>query len=236
MASCNIINSLRNNGGIVFVGGDFNKEHELLAEPLGTAIALNGLSLMTGGGTGVDLAVSRGFVSVDGRKGKCCASIWRGMKGYKLPGIYPNRFIELELHLKPPNLKIGEHQVTSRNHMNDVDICIFLPGGAETKTQIEIARGYEHPIAVSSFWIDIFPDCWNFESIEDCIALCNSVLRDKKKRPDIHKKKVANVLDGKSGHYLRSEEVRRCHDAKENNEAYVALLEKLEKSRFTNDS
>ena len=80
---------------------------------------MNGNSLMTGGGLGTDVAVCRGFCSVAERKGTCIGVMWGGAKGYKLPGIYPNKFIELEEHLNPPKLKIGEHQVTSRNHAND---------------------------------------------------------------------------------------------------------------------
>ena len=91
--------------------------------------------------------------------------------------------------------------------------------------------GYEHPIVVSGFWSDVFPEVWNFNSISDCLALINGVLRDKKKRPEVHKLKVANVLDGRSADELRGEEVKRVHEAKTENEEWVAYLEKIEAAR-----
>ena len=233
MSSNNKIANLRQRG-IVFVCGDWTNEHAHIAEPLGKAIAKNGNSLMTGGGQGTDVAVCRGFCSVEKRKGSCVGVLWGGMKGYKLPGIYPNKYIEIEEHLSPPKVAIGEHRVTSRNHANDADIVIVLPGGSQTKNEINIMISYEHPIAVSEFWNDVFPSVWSFDTVEDCIALINGVLRDKEKRPEIHKLKVANVLDGKSADELREEEVKRVHEAKADNEEWVAFLVELEAARKKN--
>jgi len=232
MSSSNAVKKLRRSTGIVYVCGDWKNSHASIAEPLGRAIALNGNSLMTGaGGDGVDLAVCRGFCSIEERKGRCVGVIWGGAKQYQIPGVYPNKYVELVEHLQPPKLQIGEHRVTSRNHANDADICIVLPGGCQTKSEIEIMSKYEHPMVVHSHWNDVFQSAWSFESIEDCVAIINGVLRDKEKRPEVHKRKVANCLDGRTADELREEEVARCHEAKKDNEEWVAFLSQLQAAK-----
>lgn len=93
---------------------------------------------------------------------------------------------------------------------------------------------YEHPIAVSPYWSKSYPDLWDFESVEDCMALIHGVLRDREKRPEIHALKVANCLRGKSAKDLRDEEMKRVIEKRKENEAYAKMIAEMEAARLLN--
>ena len=103
-----------------------------------------------------------------------------------------------------------------------------MKGGSETSSEIEIAMGYEHPIVVDEYWTGRFPTCWDFKDVDDILAVIAGVMRDKKKRPEIHKLKVANCLEGKDANYLREEESKRCIDKAIDNEGWAKEQERLE--------
>jgi len=94
--------------GIVSVVGSWKTEHASIAESLGRRIALEGLSLMTGGGQGVMKAAARGFCSVPRgeRKGVSIGVLWSGVKVGEIPD-YPNEFIEV-----PISMKVGKGEGT----------------------------------------------------------------------------------------------------------------------------
>lgn len=145
-----------------------------------------------------------------------------------MPG-YPNEYIEVVSYLKTVDVKVGVHMVTSRNHMNEADVVIALPGGAETRSEIQTALGYEHPTIVDKFWIDTFPAMWEYQDVEDCLAIINAVVRDKKERPEVYKLKVANCLDGKSAAWLREQESMRVIEKAKDNERWAKEQERLER-------
>ncbi len=216
--------------GIVHVIGDWtSSSHRELSLELGQAIAVGGYSLMTSGlSSGVAMDVCEGFCSLEKRKGMCIGVVWGGLKGYSMPG-YPNKWVEVTTYLNTPDIKVGEHKVTTRGHANDADVVIALPGAAQTRDEINQSVKYEHPIAVHPFWSDTFPELWDFEGVGDCMALVAAVLRDREKRPAVHALKVANCLSGKTAAMLRDEESRRCIEKGKDNEAYAKWLEEEER-------
>ncbi len=156
--------------------------------------------------------------------------LWGGCSGYKIPG-YPNEYVEVVSYLKTVDVKVGVHQVTSRNHMNEADVVVALPGGSETRRELQTALGYEHPTIVDKFWIDSFPTMWEYGDVEDCMAVINAVVRDKARRPDVHKLKVANCLDGKSAAWLRNQESTRVVEKAKDNEKWIKEQERLEQEK-----
>ena len=90
---------------------------------------------MTGGNGGVARSVSEGFCSVEGRKGVTIGVMTGCADGYKIPG-YPNEFIEVEVYMKTVDVRVGVHRVTTRNHGNEADVVIVLPGEAQTRNEI----------------------------------------------------------------------------------------------------
>ncbi|GMH57220.1 hypothetical protein TL16_g07799 [Triparma laevis f. inornata] len=219
--------------GIVYVTGSTKDEHAPASENLGREIALAGYSLMTGGGRGVALAVGRGFCSVPRveRKGASIGVVWGAVGGYTIPG-YPNEFVEVTAQLNLPSNKIGEHKVTSRNHLNDADVCIIFPGDSMTRMDLDTCVGYEHPTIVHPYWSDCCPSLWDFQDMDDCMAIVNGVFRDRTKRPSVHKMKVANVLEGKTAEGLRKEESIRTLSKGKENEEYAKEQERIEQARL----
>ena len=219
--------------GIVYVTGSTTSEYSSVASNLGVALASAGYSLMTGGGRGVALAAARGFTSVPttSRKGRSIAVVWGPVSSYKIPG-YPNEHCEITCSLSLPPAVVGSHKVTTRNHANEADVCIAFPGDSLTRRDIEICVGYEHPIIVHPSWSDCCPSLWDFGDVEDCMAVVNAVMRDKKKRPNVHALKVGNVLGGRTAEDLREEESRRTLEKGKENEFFYKELEKLEQKKL----
>ena len=221
--------------GIIQVLGSSRNPHTSLSHSLGRRIALAGLSVMTSGeGGGVAMAVAEGFMSVEKseRRGESIAVIWSGVKPGEIPG-YPNRFVEVPVSLKVKRQMVGEHQVHSRNHGNEADVVIALPGESGTSREIKVAGEYEHPTIVHGpCWSGQFPKLWDFTTVDECMDYCAAVLRDRDRRPEVHSKKAANVACSyKTGDLLRREESGRVIAKKEDNERWVREEEERESLR-----
>ena len=80
---------------------------------------------------------SEGFVSVpkEERKGVTIGVLSGHTRGYSIPG-YPNEYTEVKVYMKAPDVKVGEHKVTTRNHANEADLVIALPGDSQTRNEV----------------------------------------------------------------------------------------------------
>jgi len=132
---------------VVGVMGSGFEEHAHLAEPLGRWLASIGVNLLTGGGQGVMLSVSRAFASSQPRDGVVIGIIpsLADHPTHPKPG-YPNAHVEIAVFT---HLQSGD-QVLSRNHVNVLssDVVIALPGGEGTMSEISMALAYGRPVAV----------------------------------------------------------------------------------------
>jgi uncharacterized protein (TIGR00725 family) len=126
------------------------KEHRELAEPLGAWIAARGYHLLTGGGGGVMAAVTRAFHGVPGRRG-LAVGILPGeadATGYRPRPGYPNPWVELAIYTHLPLSGERGTEPMSRNHINvlSASAVIALPGGAGTRSEVELALRYRRPL------------------------------------------------------------------------------------------
>jgi uncharacterized protein (TIGR00725 family) len=123
-----------------------------LAEPLGRWIAENGYNLLTGGGQGVMLSVTRGFCSVSPRTGRSIAIVPTRadpVAGFVPLDGYPNRFVDLPIITPLPRHDAGvPPNRVSRNHVNVLssDVIVALPGGHGTADEISLARRWRKPL------------------------------------------------------------------------------------------
>ncbi len=134
---------------VIGVMGSGREAHEKYAIPLGQWIARHDYHLLTGGGGGVMEAVARAFISVMPRAGLSIGIIpgRPGKSDYHPPVGYPNPYIELPVYTHLPDSgRKGTHPL-SRNHINILssDLLVFLPGGAGTHSELELARRYGKP-------------------------------------------------------------------------------------------
>ncbi len=134
---------------IIGVMGSGKDGREELARPLGHWLAKNGYHLLTGGGAGVMEAVARAFTEVEPREGLSIGIIpgLTGEEEWRPPAGYPNPCIELPVYTHlPESGRNGTHPL-SRNHINILssDLLVFLPGGAGTHSELELARRYGKP-------------------------------------------------------------------------------------------
>jgi len=121
------------------------------SDELGTWLASLSVHLLTGGGGGVMLAVSRAFANVTSRKGLVIGiipgKINETITEYELQDGYPNPWIELPIftHL-PESGERGTNQ-NSRNHINVLtsDVIVVLPGHLGTAAETELAVRYNKP-------------------------------------------------------------------------------------------
>lgn len=135
---------------IITVIGSGSEEYAERSEPLGAMLAELGVHLLTGGGQGVMAAVSRGFVSVSGRKG-LCIGVLPGTTEAPKPG-YPNDWVEVPLYTHLPG-QIIDGQIdrqTSRNPINILSAraIIALPGGIGTEDESRFAIVKDRPMAM----------------------------------------------------------------------------------------
>ncbi len=119
------------------------------AEPLGRWLAECGCHLITGGGGGVMAAVSRAFVEVEPRRGRCIGILPGAIEegSYSAPSGYPNESVEIAIRTHLPwSGEHGTHE-RSRNHLNvlSADFVIALPGGAGTASELRLAVRYARP-------------------------------------------------------------------------------------------
>jgi uncharacterized protein (TIGR00725 family) len=135
---------------IVGVMGSGSSEHDECARPVGELIASLGADLLTGGGQGVMLAVSRAFTRYEGRRGICVGVLpCNSEKARGIPRTgYPNEFVELviQTHLPYSGMR-GAHDL-SRNHINILSSAaiVALPGEDGTVSEVSLAIRYGKPV------------------------------------------------------------------------------------------
>ena len=136
---------------IIGVMGSAEEAHEQLAAPLGKWIADHHCHLLTGGGTGVMESVSRAFVTVQARKGRCIGVMpgTFGENGYVTKPGYPNPYVEIPIKTHLPLSGEMGADLMSRNHVNVLtsDIVVVLPGQEGTLSEAELALRYKKPVA-----------------------------------------------------------------------------------------
>jgi hypothetical protein len=88
----------------------------------------------------------------------------------------------MPVFLKVPRAKIGDHKIHSRNHGNEADVVIALPGSSETSDEIEQAVAYEHPTIIHDFWTGRFPTLWDWGDVVDAIAYVRRAKRRERRR------------------------------------------------------
>lgn len=130
---------------LVGVMGSGTQEHAELAEPLGRWLGSAGYDLLTGGGGGVMAAVCRGFAEVPGRAGVSVGILPAGP-----PPGYPNPWVDVAIRTHLPQRGAEGAGERSRNHLNVLspDALVVLPGGAGTRTEVELAFRYRKPFVV----------------------------------------------------------------------------------------
>jgi uncharacterized protein (TIGR00725 family) len=128
---------------LIGVMGSGRTEHAELAVPLGRWLAEQGLDLLTGGGAGVMAAVCRGFHEVPGRKGVTVGVLPAGP-----PPGYPNAWVDVAILTHLPDRGAAGASERSRNHLNVLSsrVVVALPGGAGTRSEVELARRYGRPL------------------------------------------------------------------------------------------
>ncbi len=134
---------------IVGVMGSGTHEHDECARPLGALIASLGVHLLTGGGGGVMRAVSRAFTGYDGSRGACIGVLPCASEDDRRPSPgYPNEFVEIAIRTHLPFSGERGADDLSRNHINILSSAaiVALPGGAGTRSEVDLALRYEKPL------------------------------------------------------------------------------------------
>src|SRR5438067_10100927 len=87
-------------------------------------------------------AVCRGFAEVPGRAGVSVGILPAGP-----PAGYPNPWVDLAIRTHLPQRGEEGAGERSRNHLNVLssDVLVVLPGGAGTRTEVELALRYRKP-------------------------------------------------------------------------------------------
>ena len=125
--------------------GSSETEHEPRSGQLGRALASLNVHLLTGGGSGAMLACSRGFCSIERRRG---LSIGVLPKLSRQRRAYPNPFVEIPIITHLPFSGTRGTDPLSRNHINVLSarVVIALPGGPGTLSEVVLALGYGTPV------------------------------------------------------------------------------------------
>lgn len=131
--------------------GSGSREHRALAEPLGEWIARAGYHLLTGGGSGVMAAASRGFQRVPERLGSVLAVLPAdaASANRRPPAGYPNEWVEIPIRTHLPLSGERGTEPLSRNHINvlTADVVLALPGSSGTSSEVRLALAYRRPVA-----------------------------------------------------------------------------------------
>jgi len=134
---------------IVGVMGSGEERHDALAAPLGRWIARQGHHLLTGGGGGVMTAVSEAFAMVPDRQG-LVIGVLKGFPAQdgRVVSATPNRWVEVPIRTHLPLSGVQGTDALSRNHVNvlTADVVVVLPGGAGTRSEVELAVRYAKPL------------------------------------------------------------------------------------------
>ena len=143
---------------IVGVIGSGSHRHEALSVPLGKWLAEQGYHLINGGGTGAMEATAKAFSETEIRTGltlgvlpsRYICDTPQNRKTFQSPIGYPNQYVDLPIrtHLHLSGLQGMEN--FSRNHIIilTADIVIALPGGAGTRSEIQLAIEYDKPLII----------------------------------------------------------------------------------------
>lgn len=136
---------------IVGVLGSGSDPQARWAEPLGRMLAGEGVHLLTGGGGGAMECVSRAFATAPGsRLGRVLGILPGSVEdGVYIPRPgYPNRYVEIVIRTHLPLGGITGSSTLSRNHINILssDALVVLPGGAGTRSEVNLAVLYGKPL------------------------------------------------------------------------------------------
>lgn len=136
---------------VVGVIGSGSEEHDGLAAPLGELLAELNVHLLTGGGPGVMLAVSRAYV----RSARNGTGVTIGIlpcrendPQCRAKSGYPNPYVEVVIPTHLPFSGSRGSDPLSRNHINVLasDAIVALPGGLGTTSETRLAIHYQKPI------------------------------------------------------------------------------------------
>ena len=151
---------MRTRKPMVAVIGSGTQPHSQLSAPLGKWIAASGCHLINGGGQGVMSATAMAFARVKNKSGvaigilpsthDCGAEENRA--NFSAPPGYPNSHIELPIYSHLHLSGTGGKSLASRNHIIvlSASIVVALPGGAGTRTEMELALEYKKPLLIVS--------------------------------------------------------------------------------------
>ena len=142
---------------IVGVLGSGTDLHSKRSTKLGMWLATQPVHLLTGGGGGVMLSVSRAFTSNSERRGLAIGVIPgrvnEAVNEYESLEGYPNPWIEVPVFTHLPDSGCLGMGPTSRNHINVLssDVLVILPGQLGTVSEAELAVRYNKPAIA---WLD----------------------------------------------------------------------------------
>lgn len=141
---------LRQNLPIVGVMGSANETHAERAVPIGRWLARLGVHILTGGGAGVMMAVSKAFHETPSRKGLVIGIIPSAQADARLGAKddYPNPWVEVPIFTHLHLSGSAGTDPRSRNHINVLtsDAIIALPGGHGTSSEVRLALHYRRPV------------------------------------------------------------------------------------------
>lgn len=141
--------------GVIGSGTD---KHPHLSEPLGQWLAKQDCDLINGGGGGVMGAVSQAFAEVPSRKGNIIGVIPasgpcdspEARSAYAPLQGYPNPWVDIPIYTHLPLSGTSGKDIASRNHIIvlSADVIVAFPGGAGTRSEIELALEYGKPLLI----------------------------------------------------------------------------------------
>jgi len=136
---------------VVAVVGSGSRADTNLCKAVGRLVAKLGCHLLTGAGRATMAEVSGVFVAEPRRSGLVVGVVPGGVDARGAYGVkegYPNPWVELAIYTHLPDSGTEGKSATSRNHINvlSADTVVALPGGAGTRSEIELAIGYGVPV------------------------------------------------------------------------------------------
>jgi uncharacterized protein (TIGR00725 family) len=138
----------------VGVMGSGTDEHEDYARAVGETLADLGVNLLTGGGRGVMMSVSRAFTRRLNRRGICIGIIPCASESERVTPKdgYPNEFVELAIYTHLPYSGVQGLHDLSRNHINVLSCAaiVALPGEEGTAAEVTLALRYRKPVIAFS--------------------------------------------------------------------------------------
>ncbi|MDS0790928.1 DNA-binding protein [Burkholderia pseudomultivorans] len=148
------------------------------SEPLGSWLARAGFNLLTGGGQGVMLAVSRAFAAVPERAGRSIGILPTQPDphaGFVPLDGYPHPFVEIPVLTPLPRREPdADPQRINRNYVNVLssDLIVALPGGPGTAEEIALAQRWRKPLVCfgpDGAFCDLAPGATCTASLDDVI-------------------------------------------------------------------